>query len=468
MTILQVNVRPAGKTKDSVNSQWREHTESTSLKNTINKQKREVSTLPPIHFSTVNQDALHIEGNGQLIMENSAIETQAVPNSAVSDSSITDTNTIFAEQDAPLPEATVRSPLGTIDHVQDTPTRELPTRQSSSTGYRESGYHEYRAAPIVASLGVTHDRVTLEPTSQIIAKSPTTWQKIIWKLMPFTTVGRALNSARERLNEAGCSSASLDAQVILAYVLGVNRSWLFAHHEYKLNSEQADAFTDLIARRMEHEPVAYLVGKREFYGLDFQVDRRVLIPRPETELLVDAVLDIAADHEGERVVVADVGTGSGAIALSVAHNCPHVHVYAIDLSADALEVAHQNVERIDERNQVTLAQGDLLTPLPERVHVIVANLPYISSDTFPYLDADVRDFEPQLALEAGPEGLDVINRLLRQAAHFLLPDGTILLEIGYDQGVAVSTLAKQIFPQAQHISIRKDYHGHDRLVTIIP
>lgn len=362
-------------------------------------------------------------------------------------------------------------PIMTNSAPLSLPTDEIAASEQGNVLRDESdtvanGAVDAKLAPIAASYALVNAAMTTAADAQL--KAPSAWQKIIWKLMPFTTVGRALNSARERLHEAGCSSASLDAQVILAYVLGVDRSWLFAHHEYKLSPEQADAFTDLIARRMAHEPVAYLVGKREFYGLDFLVDQRVLIPRPETELLVDAVLDIVADREDERIIVADVGTGSGAIALSVAHNCPHARIYAIDLSDDALEVAHSNVERLDERGQVTLAHGDLLTPLPERAHVIVANLPYISSVIYPQLDADVRDFEPQLALEAGPEGLDAIHRLLHQAPHYLLPEGIIFLEIGYDQGAAVAALAHHAFPNAQLVSVRKDYHGHDRLVTIIP
>ncbi|HRW10280.1 MAG TPA: peptide chain release factor N(5)-glutamine methyltransferase [Caldilineaceae bacterium] len=395
------------------------------------------------------------------------IEQQSMSN-AVRDSSGTQSWVTATTQVASSPHHNSKNAESASVASQDKMTTGEYSPFGPSVSQQNNKINENRSAPIVASLGVAQEQSATTASADALLKAPSAWQKIIWKLMPFTTVGRALNSARERLHEAGCSSASLDAQVILAYVLGVDRSWLFAHHEYKLNAEQADAYTDLIGRRMAHEPVAYLVGKREFYGLEFLVDQRVLIPRPETELLVDAVLDIASDREGERIVVADVGTGSGAIALSVAHNCPNAHIYAIDLSDDALEVAHSNVERIDERGQVTLAHGDLLTPLPERVHIIVANLPYISSEIYPDLDVDVRDFEPQLALEAGPEGLDAIQRLLRQAAHYLLPDGVILLEIGYDQGGAVTDLAKVIFPQAQGITVRKDYHGHDRLVTIIP
>jgi len=284
--------------------------------------------------------------------------------------------------------------------------------------------------------------------------------------MPATTVGGALNFAKQRLDSTGCPTAHLDAQVILAYVLGVERTWLFAHYDYQLTAEQANAYTSLIVRRMEHEPVAYLVGRKEFYGLDFVVDRRALIPRPETELLVDAVLDQAEAYDGAPVRIADVGTGSGAIALAVATNCPNAIVYAVDVSVDALEVARQNIARLDEREQVTLLHGDLLQPLPECVDIIVANLPYISQRAYYTLDADVRDYEPQLALEAGPEGLDAIARLLRQAPKCLNFNGVIYLEIGSDQGAAVLALVKAQLPHAQAISLRQDYSGRDRLVTI--
>jgi release factor glutamine methyltransferase len=292
------------------------------------------------------------------------------------------------------------------------------------------------------------------------------WEQVVWKLMPGTTIGRAMNAARQRLEDAGCDAAHLDAQVLLAHVLQVERSWLFAHHEVVLSTEQADAFTALVIRRMRHEPVAYLVGHREFYGLDFLVDYRVLIPRPETELLVDAVIDHIAMREGQPVVVADVGAGSGAIALAVAANCPSAKVYAIDLSADALAVARSNVQRLDGRGQVVLLEGDLLAPLPEPVDMIAANLPYIRSTVYPQLMADVRDYEPQLALEAGPEGLDAIVRLLQQAPLHLNDHGLLFLEIGHDQAEAVVQLARKILPQAHSVRLRQDYHGHDRLVAI--
>ena len=293
------------------------------------------------------------------------------------------------------------------------------------------------------------------------------WQKrVVWKLMPGTPVGRALVAATQRLEEAGSDTASLDAQVILAHILDKERGWLFAHYDQALTEEEAEDFAELVARRAAAEPVAYLVGHREFYGLELAVDPRVLIPRPETELMVDAVLDHIESRANQRVRMVDVGTGSGAVAAAVAANCPSVQIYAIDLSPAALEVAQENVKQHDTRGQITLLQGDLLEPLPEAVDIIAANLPYITSDEYLNLMADVRDYEPRLALEAGPEGLDLIERLLDQAPGHLYPGGVIFLEIGANQGASVLELVERLLPQAKHIGLRQDYHGYDRLVVI--
>lgn len=299
------------------------------------------------------------------------------------------------------------------------------------------------------------------------------WYQVDWKLAPATTVGTALNWAHQRLREAEIDTAYLDAQVLLAHVLEQSRAWLFAHHETTLEAAQAGRFTDLIARRVEHEPIAYLIGSKEFYGLELSVDRRVLIPRPETEMLVDEVLrDIeagagdGADGADAVVTVADIGTGSAAIALAIAVNSERARVYAVDISRNALAVARRNVLRHDRRKQVKLLRGDLLDPLPEPVDIIVANLPYIARAEFESLDATVRDYEPRLALESGPEGLDAIARLLRHAPSHLKPDGKIYLEIGYRQGAAVKQLARNILPHARAVHVHRDYQGHERMVAI--
>lgn len=291
-------------------------------------------------------------------------------------------------------------------------------------------------------------------------------QRVVWKLAPWTTIGRAIVAATRRLEEAGSETANLDAQVLLAHLLGVDRVWLFAHYDQKLDPQQTERYAELVARRAAAEPVAYLVGHREFYGIDLCVDPRVLIPRPETELLVDAVLDHIESRPDKCVRMVDVGTGSGAIALAVAANCPTAAIYAVDLSADALAVAQRNVDQLDERKQITLIQGDLLDSLPERVDIIAANLPYIATAVYDTLAADVRDYEPRLALVAGPEGLDTIYRLLSQAPAHLNPGGVIFLEIAHDQGPAVVEMAKALLPQASTVALHQDYHGYHRLVVI--
>ena len=293
---------------------------------------------------------------------------------------------------------------------------------------------------------------------------------IIWKLAPDATVGSALNSATQRLKEAENDTAFLDAQVILAHVLGVERPWLFAHAEIALEQRQDDDFTEMIARRVDHEPVAYLVGHKEFYGLDLVVDKRVLIPRPETEMLVDEVLseiEARCANGAERVRVADVGTGSGAIALAIAVNDAHAAIEAVDVSRKALAVARSNVQRHDSRNQVTLRHGNLLDPVSEPVDILVANLPYISRSEYATLEPTVRAYEPRLALESGDEGLDAIAQLLRQANSHLAENATIYLEIGREQALAVFRLAQNVLPRMRDIALHQDYQGHDRMVVIV-
>jgi len=299
-------------------------------------------------------------------------------------------------------------------------------------------------------------------------------QGITWRLAPATTVGMALNSATQRLREAQIDTAFLDAQVILAHVLGVDRPWLFAHPEVELTARQSDQFTERIARCMAREPVAYLVGRKEFYGLELQVDARVLIPRPETEMLVDEVLrEIEArgnspidGFQPQALRVADIGTGSGAISLAIASHAPSTRIYAVDISRKALAVARANVQRHDSRRQITLLHGDLLSPLPEPVEIIVANLPYISTAEYTELDTTVREYEPRLALESGPQGLDAIRRLLQAAPGHLAPNGIIYLEIGWQQGPIVKELVHTLLPQAREVDVHQDYQGLDRLVAI--
>ncbi|MBX3052666.1 MAG: peptide chain release factor N(5)-glutamine methyltransferase [Caldilineaceae bacterium] len=305
-----------------------------------------------------------------------------------------------------------------------------------------------------ALIGSTNTAITAKP------------QKISWSLTPETPVGRALVSASQRLTGAGCENPRLDAQVLLAHALGTDRTWLFAHHDYPLAADQAEAFTDLVARRIQREPVAYLLGRKEFYGLDFAVDERVLIPRPETEMLVDFLLAHVQSEKDLTFVVADVGTGSGAIAVTTAVHTDNTRIYGLDISPDALAVAQENGRALAPDADLHFLASDLLSALPEKADVIVANLPYVTDTEYTDLAPEIRKFEPQLALTAGDKGLDIIQRLLTQVRNHLKPNGLVLLEIGHKQGDSVKKMAEGMHPRPQLVGLRQDYSGHVRMVTI--
>lgn len=282
-------------------------------------------------------------------------------------------------------------------------------------------------------------------------------------------IRHALEQAVRSLVAAGMESPRLDAQVLLAHTLGVDRAWLFAHDDAALTPEAAHAFAELTARRLAHTPVAYLIGRQAFYGLDFQVDPRVLIPRPETELLVEAVIAHALARPGTGpLVLADIGTGSGAIAVTVGVHVPGLEIFAVDASAAALAVAQANAAALlpPAARPITFLHGDLLDPLPGPVDIIAANLPYIPAADHAALQPNVRDHEPTSALVSGADGLGHIRRLLTAAPAHLRPGGAIFLEIGHDQGAAVREMALDTIPGCQ-VQITQDLAGLDRLVQIL-
>jgi release factor glutamine methyltransferase len=228
--------------------------------------------------------------------------------------------------------------------------------------------------------------------------------------------------------------------------------------------EQA-SFTALVQRRQAHEPTAYITGHKEFFGLDFIVDPSVLIPRPETELLVEYAVRLASTAFADACLIADVGTGCGAIAVAVAANVPHARIYAGDLSPGALAVAGRNCERHGVEKRVTLVRGDLLGALPERVHLIVANLPYVRESELDGLSPEVSRFEPRIALAGGVDGLSTIERLLACASEYLLDGGVVLLEIGPDQRQHVCDMARSLIPGSE-IDVTADLGGVSRVVAI--
>ncbi|GIV98422.1 MAG: release factor glutamine methyltransferase [Herpetosiphonaceae bacterium] len=275
------------------------------------------------------------------------------------------------------------------------------------------------------------------------------------------TINEALRQAAARLS-AVSATPRLDAEVLLAHVLSWPRERLLAELREPLRQEAQERFQALVERRAVREPVAYLIGHKEFYGLDFTVDRRVLIPRPETELLVELGIAWVRKRQLEQPLIADLGTGSGCIAVALAVALPGAKIYAIDRSAEALTIARQNIERHKVQEQVELLEGDGLAPLPVPVDLLVSNPPYtILSE----IEPGVRLYEPHDALDGGPDGLDAYRWLLPASRIALRPGGAILLEIGAEQGAAVMELARASFPAAG-IKLYPDLAGYDRVVGI--
>jgi release factor glutamine methyltransferase len=285
-----------------------------------------------------------------------------------------------------------------------------------------------------------------------------------------STLKQAWAHGSALLAQAGVENARLDAQILLCFAMRIERSFLYAYPEHLVSPEQAYYYLTLIERRRLHEPMAYITGHKEFYGLDFCVDARVLIPRPETELLVEAALTSINRrlHAGKVPIVADIGTGSGAIAVTIAVTEPRLpYLYACDISADALEVARTNARHLRVEERVRFLQGDLVASLPEAVDLLLANLPYVGTDEMASMAEDVLAYEPHQALFSGPDGQDLLQRLCTDVKRFgtLNVGGEMILEIGYQQGDIVAQLIRGLWPQA-NVVVRKDYAGFDRLVLV--
>ncbi len=244
-------------------------------------------------------------------------------------------------------------------------------------------------------------------------------------------------------------------------MLKINRAQLLSEPEVELPKRHEETFKTFIKRRIKGEPHAYITAHREFYGLDFEVDKRVLIPRPETELLVEQAIEKAKNYPNP--VIVDIGTGSGVIAVSLAKNLPHAQIYAVDISKAALKVTERNCRKHQVEERVTLVRGDLLESSPEQVDIIVANLPYVL--TGEVSKVNTAGFEPDLALDGGADGLDAIRRLCRQAKDILQPGGCLLLEIGQGQDQAVCDLLYTVYPSAQ-VKCFPDFSGIMRIVSL--
>ena len=255
----------------------------------------------------------------------------------------------------------------------------------------------------------------------------------------------------------------LNTRLLLQHILGdVDHTYLIAHEDQELTAVQEQTFLAYLDRAAQGEPIPYIIGHAPFFDMDLHVSPAVLIPRPETEQLVETAVSLTKARNYSHIV--DTGTGSGCIPIALARELPHARIKATDISAEALTIARQNAAKFAP-DRIRFYQGDLLQPITEPIDLITANLPYVTDHEWTMLDDGVKLYEPQLALKGGPDGLDVIRELLNQATHKLTSSGAILLEIGWKQGQAAKDLAASIFPTA-HIELKQDYAGQDRFVTI--
>jgi release factor glutamine methyltransferase len=278
------------------------------------------------------------------------------------------------------------------------------------------------------------------------------------------SIKRVLAWATDDFKRRGNKSARLDAELLLGEALGLDRIKLIVEAQRPLTDDELSRYRALIKRRRASEPMAYILGRREFFALPLVVDRRVLIPRPDTEVLVETALDGTRErHLYGRML--DLCTGSGCVAIAFAKERPTWRITAVDLSPDAASVARENVRRAGVAHHLAILEGDLFAPLPAdaKFELITANPPYIPSGDIAGLDADVRDFEPHLALDGGADGLEITRRLVREATRYLTPGGLLALEGGFDQAPEVAALlAEHGFDE---IARRKDMAGIERVVS---
>jgi len=280
-----------------------------------------------------------------------------------------------------------------------------------------------------------------------------------------TDIRAILSGAIAQLEEAGVDTPRLDAELLLAQLLEQKRAWLWTHPTEQIAPGVEQEFVRLLARRRRREPLPYLLGSWEFYGRSFTVTPDVLIPRPETELLVELVLVWARKQHASRI--ADIGAGSGVIAITLAAEMPSLHITAVDLSAPALEIARSNARQLGVAARITFLEGNLLQPLRAAacfpLDAIVANLPYIAEEDYPALMPEVRDYEPRAALLAREGGTALIRELIEECAELLRPRGLLAVEVGMGQAEHIASLFTS--NGWDNVQIHNDYGGIPRHVT---
>jgi release factor glutamine methyltransferase len=278
------------------------------------------------------------------------------------------------------------------------------------------------------------------------------------------TILALIQWADERFKKGGLANPRLDAEVLLAETLGMDRVGLYTHFDQPLQPDELARFKKLILRRLRREPMAYILGKREFWSLSFKVTPDVLIPRPETEILVTEALKTLAELDGKEISILEIGTGSGAISVALARELPAAKVVATDLSAQALALAEENALHHGVRTQIHFLQGDLFQPLTKESNfsLVITNPPYVPRGEFPSLMPEVRDFEPRMALDGGADGLDFFRRVLPRVGEFLNSGGWFLAEMGEGQDQEILKIAEKT-PDLESFQSVKDLAGIKRV-----
>ncbi|MBC8470449.1 MAG: peptide chain release factor N(5)-glutamine methyltransferase [Planctomycetes bacterium] len=287
--------------------------------------------------------------------------------------------------------------------------------------------------------------------------------------MQIWTIQKLLNWTTEYLTGKGIESPRLSAELLLSHTVGLTRIELYTKFDRPVPPEQLDRLRDLVKRAAQNEPIAYLVGRTEFYSLQINVTPDCMVPRPETELLVERAIEFLRERRTRTQYVCDLCTGSGCIAVAIAENFSDARIIATDICDAALAVAAGNIKKHQLSDRINLLCGDLFDPVISGLDVnefdlIVSNPPYVSTAEYEKLDMNVKDYEPKKALFAGVNGLDVYSRIIEKAGQFLKPYGALMLEIGYAQGPAVKELLEQT-GDFREIKIEKDFHNNDRIVT---
>ncbi|MEN6520943.1 MAG: peptide chain release factor N(5)-glutamine methyltransferase [Armatimonadota bacterium] len=279
------------------------------------------------------------------------------------------------------------------------------------------------------------------------------------------TIAQELASAMGTLAQEGVETSQLDAEVLMAHVIGSQRVYVITHQERALTDDELCRYRDFAARRAKREPLSYITGEKEFWGLSFDVTPAVLVPRPETETLIETALPTLRDRENP--LIADIGAGSGIIAISLAVELPDAVVYATEISPEAVKVARRNAIKHQVEVRIDILEGDLLDPLPEEVKgkldAVVSNPPYIPSEEIYHLQPEITNYEPRGALDGGEDGMDYHRKILEASREWLKPGGWVHMEIGIGQGEAVSAYARNI--GYTNTKVINDLAGIDRVVS---